>query len=252
MAILDHVSHSQINMFLRCPRQWLYRYVEGLKIPPSGPLIEGGCYHKALEANYKQKITSRADIPVSSCLDAFSDAWDTRLAEEEFIDWEDKDPGDLKDEGISLVREYQHSTAPSIQPIKVEDTYVSEVAGVKFVCIIDLEDILHVVIDHKTSKRVYLQNDVDRDLQASAAAFVLGRPIIFYNHVAVKAKVPSIQLIKTYRMQADIDWYVEMVAQIVVQMSSGVAPPRPTGWWCSPRFCGYYERCRGECARTYF
>lgn len=250
--ILDHVSHSQIGMWLRCPKQWEYRYVQGLKVPPSGALIEGRCYHETLERNFKQKIVTREDMPLDDCLDAFSLAWDASLLEEEFIDWERGDPGRVKDEGIGLVKEYRLTTSPSVLPLKVEETHVSEVAGVKFVCIVDLEDVSLAVIDHKTSARKYIQDDVDKDIQASAAAFVLNRGIVFYNHVAVKTKTPQIQIVKTYRTRSDIDWWATMAAQVVAQMRTGIAPPRPTGWWCSERFCGYYEQCRGECARSYF
>lgn len=250
--ILDHVSHSQLEMWQRCPKQWEYRYVHGLKVPPSGALIEGGCYHKALEGNFKQKVVSLEDLPLEQCLELYSDAWENRLSEEEYVDWGDKDPGYIKDEGIGLVGEYILSVSPAVQPAKVEEVYVSEVGGVKLVVIVDLEDTKKAIIDHKTSGKAYTQDDVDKSLQASAAAFVVGRPIVFYNHVAVKSRMPRIQLIRTYRTQADIDWWADMAVKIVVQMRSGVAPPRPGGWWCSPRFCGFYERCRGECMRSYF
>jgi len=250
--ILDHVSHSQIEMYLRCPKQWEYRYVEGLKVPPSGALIEGRCYHEALERNFKQKIVTQADMSLDDCLDAFSLAWDSTLIEEEFINWGEKSPGLIKDEGVRLVREYRLAISPSVLPLKVEELYVSEVAGVKFVCIVDLEDMSLAVIDHKTSARKYIQDDVDKSLQASAAAFVLNRGIVFYNHVAVKTKAPQIQIIKTYRTRSDIDWWAAMAAMVVAQMRTGISPPRPTGWWCSERFCGFYDRCRGECARSYF
>lgn len=249
--ILDHVSQSQVDMWQRCPKQWEYRYVHGLKVPPSGALVEGRCYHETLEHNFRQKMGSQEDLPIEECLDMFSTAWDATLLEEELIIWERLDSGATKDEGIGLVREYMSTVSPIVQPKKVEETYVSEVAGVKFVRVIDLVDVLDIVVDHKTSGKSYTQDDVDKSLEASASAFALERPIIFYNHVAIKTRIPKIQLIKTYRTQTDIDWWVDMVARIALQMKSGIAPPRPTGWWCSLRFCGYYEQCRGECARSY-
>jgi len=238
-------------MFLRCSKQWFYRYVEGLKVPPSGALIEGRAYHETLEENFKQKITSKEDLPVDDCLDIFSTAWDSILLEEETIEWEGKKPGSLKDQGTGLVGEYISSTSSIVQPVRVEETAISEVAGVKFVLRFDLEDENKALIDHKTSARRYNQEDVDKDLQASATAFALNRPIIYYNHVAVKKKSPVIQIVRTHRLRSDIDWWAEMAASVVTQMKSGIAPPRPTGWWCSPRFCGFYDLCRGDLARTY-
>jgi len=252
MSILDHVSHSQTDMWQKCPRQWEYRYVHGLKIPPSGALIEGRCYHETLEHNFKQKISTQVDLPVDDCLDIFSTVWDAVIMEEEVIKWEGRGPGFLKGEGIGLVKAYTTDVAPSIQPLRVEQTYVSDIGGVKFICIIDLEEASLAVIDHKTSAKRYTQDDVDKSLQASAAALVLDKGIVFYNHVAVKTRVPIIQIVKSYRTRADIEWYADMVTQVIMQMKTGIAPPRPTGWWCSERFCGYHEMCRGECARSYF
>jgi len=248
--ILDHVSHSQLNQWLRCPRQWEFRYVKGLKMPPSGALIEGGCYHKALELNFRQKIASFEDLPVDECLDAFSDEWERRLVEEEFIEWENRTPGFHKDEGISLVTEYMASTSFTVQPAKVEEAIVTEVAGVKFVCVPDIEDVKKIVIDHKTAARAYRQEDVDKDLQASAEAFALDRPIMFQNHIAVKTKVPKIQVIKSFRIRTDIDWWAKLAAQVVAHMKTGIAPPNPNGWHCSPRFCGFYGVCRSGLIRS--
>jgi len=28
-------------------------------------------------------------------------------------------------------------------------------------------------------------------------------------------------------------------------MKTGIAPPRPGGWWCSEKWCGYWPMCRG-------
>ena len=247
--MLDHVSHSQIEMYLRCPRQWFYRYVEGLKIPPSGSLILGGSYHKALEGNFKQKITSRTDLPVSDCLDIFSDAWNTRIKETESIDWQEEKPGDIKDMGVALVKTYRENISPTVQPTLVEEPYVTDISGVKFVLILDLKDIYDIVIDHKTSSKSYTQEDVDRDIQASAISFVLGTPIIFQNHVALKQKVPRIQIVETRRTPADVYWWLEMAMEIIEQMKTGIAPPRPYDWHCSPKWCGYWSICRSECTR---
>jgi len=239
-------------MWQRCPKQWEYRYVKGLKVPPSGALILGGVYHEALEGNFRQKVTSREDLPVDSCLDLFSECWDTRISNEEQVLWEGREPYEYKDQGIGLVKEYRVTVSPTIQPTKVEEVHISEVSGVRFVCVVDLEDEAKLVIDHKTSARAYNQDDVDKDLQASAEAFVLGRAIVFQNHVAIKGRVPRIQVISSYRLDTDIKWWYEMATGIVLQMKSGIAPPNSSGWHCSPRFCGFWDICRPGLARSMF
>lgn len=254
--MINHVSHSQLSMWLRCPRQWEYRYVKGIKLAPSGALVEGGCYHDTLEFNFKQKIKTGNDYSVDDWEGIFSTFWDKRLSEEE-VDWEGQSPDNLKMEGIGLVREYATSVAPTIQPVKVEETYYSNVAGVTFICRIDLETDTGLIIDHKTSSRKYGQIDVDYDMQASAEAFALNKPITFENHVALKFNVPIIQIIRSLRTTEDINWWLGMASRVVIQMRTGVAPPRcvdafgKAGWWCSVRFCGNYEDCRGGLSRVY-
>lgn len=253
--MLTHVSHSQISMWIRCPRQWEYRYQKGVKLVPSGPLVEGGCYHDTLEFNFKQKIETKTDYSVDDWMDIFSTFWDKRLAEEE-VGWEDNKPDDLKEEGIRLVREYALNVAPTIQPVKVEETYYSDVAGVTFICRIDLETDTGLIIDHKTSARKYSQIDVDYDIQASAEAFVLNRPIMFENHVAVKTARPLIQIVGSARTIEDINWWFGMASRVVLQMKTGVAPPKSidafgkAGWWCSRKFCDNFDDCRGGLTRS--
>lgn len=249
--ILDHVSPSQLDMWQRCSRQWKYRYVDGLKVPPGGALIEGNCYHKSLEVNFTQKIASFEDLPIDDCLDAFSTKWGEALSEEE-IDWGNKRPEAIKNEGHSLVRKYMSVQAPSVQPIEVEEWYISEVAGVRFVMRMDLMDCTGVVVDHKTSGKSYSQADVDKDMQASSAAFSLNRPILFQNHIAVKTATPKIQVIKSVRTREDIEWWLDAASCIVTQMKTGIAPPRTNGWWCSPNYCGFWSRCRGGLIRGYW
>lgn len=247
--MLDHVSWSQINTWQRCPKQWYYRYVEGLKLRPSGAMIEGSCYHAALEVNFKQKKVSELDLPIPECLEVFSDAWDARLKEEGSVNWEDKEPGKLKDEGIWLVRTYMEQVSPDVQPVEVEKPYVRQIGKLPVVGVLDLEDVKARVIDHKTSNRMYRQDEVDKDDQLTTYAFLKNRAILGQVHVAVKPTrtlPPRIVVMRTYRTDVHIKWWLEMVKGIIEQMKTGVAPPRPTGWWCSERFCGYYPLCRGD------
>ena len=51
-----YLSPSQINMYLRCPAAYKYRYVDGLILPPKAALTRGKSVHKGQEHNYNQKI----------------------------------------------------------------------------------------------------------------------------------------------------------------------------------------------------
>ncbi len=62
------LSYTQLNMFLRCPRQYEYRYVHGLKVPPSGAMVQSRVWHQTVEFNYRQKIHSDRDLALGEIL----------------------------------------------------------------------------------------------------------------------------------------------------------------------------------------
>ena len=97
-----HLSFTQISMFLRCPRQYEYRYVQGIKSPPSGALILGRCWHETLDKNYRQKIESDRDLPLGEMQDLFAADFDQVMANEDvrLQPWEK--PGPLKDLGVAV------------------------------------------------------------------------------------------------------------------------------------------------------
>lgn len=63
--------------------------------------------------------------------------------------------------------------------------------------------------------------------------------------MGIKTVTPTVGIVRTERTVKDVEWWKEMVRGIYKQMVSGIAPPRPEGWQCSPKYCGYWERCRG-------
>lgn len=252
MNELDHISHSQLNLWKMCPRQWEAKYIHSVSMPPNDNLIIGSCYHETLESNFKFKLKTKEDLDPDILYDVYSTAWDKYIDKNDIILWQKLEPGDAKDLGFSLVQRYMEDIAPGIQPKMVEEWFESNIEGTKFVLRMDLMDQNDAVIDHKTAARAYADADVHKDPQASAVAFVLKRPIVYYNHVAVKTRNPRIQVIKTMRGNADVDWWFMQAAGIINQMKSGYAPPRDDGWWCSPNYCSIYADCMKDLARTIY
>jgi len=251
---IDHVSHSQISLWDQCPKKWEYSYVHKLRRSSSAALIIGNAYHKTLEENFKKKMILGHDLDFDICYDFFSTVWDKAVGVSWDTEWGGTTPGAAKDMGLSLVSTYLDDVAPSVVPRQVEQWLESEVEGVKFVLRLDLLDANYIVIDHKTAKdlRFYKQSDVDKDMQASATAFSLHKSIVFHNHVAVKARTPYIHIAKTYRTQADIDWWYMKASAIIAHMQTGYAPPHEGGWWCDEDYCDFHDLCRKDLARRSF
>ena len=72
------LSYTQINMFLRCPRQYEYRYVHGLKVPPTGAMVQSRVWHQTVELNYRQKIHSDRDLALGEMQEFFATHFDAR------------------------------------------------------------------------------------------------------------------------------------------------------------------------------
>ncbi len=247
---LDHISHSQLALWQGCPRQWQYVYVDKLPRGTSAALILGNCYHATLEEYFKMKLLLGQDPDIDILLDFFSTQWNKMFFSAWDIDFGKSSRGEQKDLGIALLSKYMEEIAPTIIPAQVELEMECVVHGVTFVLRCDLITTGNIVIDHKTSAKHYTQAQVDADSQASATAYALHRPIVFQNHVAVKTKIPDIQIMRTYRTHADINWWYRKASAMVVHMQSGYAPPNEDYMYCSPKLCKFFDICKKDLARS--
>ena len=165
-----HLSVTQIKMYLRCPLQYKFRYIDSLKIPPVSAITLGKSIHSALEANYSQKINTKQDLPVIQIADLFSDFWEEEAKETLFE--ADERAGEVKDEGIGLINVYHEQISPNIQPKIVEKEFELSFENVSYTLKgkLDLVDSQDIIIDHKTSKRSMQVESILSDLQLTCYA----------------------------------------------------------------------------------
>jgi hypothetical protein len=72
----EHLSTTSLKMYLRCPLQFMFRYVKGLKIPPVGAIVLGKSVHYGLEENFRHKQQSKKDLSLSKVLEAYAAFFD--------------------------------------------------------------------------------------------------------------------------------------------------------------------------------
>lgn len=251
-AVLDHISVSQINLYIRCPEQYRLRYIEGIKTPPNGYLVQGQAYHAAL-AKYFRHLLPGETLPllfeekgIEEAGDTFDSEFQKALQEEE-INWQDEDPGKMKDQGIQMARLYLEDTGHLLKPLKVEDRRETTIEGIKLVTIIDLVT-PDRIIDHKMRKRAFSDEELAQDLQSIAYAMIEKRPFEF--HVAIKTAKPTIRIQQVpERTVADTEFFIDLMKRIRTAITAGVFIPNPTGWQCGPKWCDYWNRCKGKGAR---
>jgi CRISPR/Cas system-associated exonuclease Cas4 (RecB family) len=244
-----HLSWSQCNMYMRCPRSYFFRYVEGMKVPPSSALAVGSSVHKTAEHNNKQKIFSREDVSLKVAKEVFSQVWDEMAPSVDFK--EDENPGQLKDQGVALVDLLMTRVAPRIQPRAAEEEFILEFSNAEysFKGIIDVVTEQGEIVDFKTASRTPSQGDIDQDRQITT--YYLGHEALYgqppagaFMDYLVKNKTPKHERFETSRTEADTKKLLALIAEISRSIRNGFFFPNPTNNLCNPRWCGYWNICK--------
>lgn len=245
----DYISYSQINMFLRCPAQYMFRYEEGLILPPKSALTKGKSVHKGQEINYKQKIETKSDLPVSDVLDAVATEFEALAKETEFKPDEDK--GKIKDETIGLAELYHKEIAPEVQPLYVEEeiNFIIPQTNIQLKGYIDVVQEGGIIRDTKTTAKTPAQNVVDKSLQLTAYALayrtITGETenglVLDY---LINTKNPKVMSLKASRTEDDLRRFVSITENVVKAIKAGVFYPNPDNFMCSPENCGYWHECQ--------
>lgn len=247
-----HISASQINTYLRCPNQYMYRYIDGIILPPRSALTRGKTVHKAQEKNYSQKIDSMLDLPLDEVQSIAADEYELQATETEFEPDEDK--GKIKDETISLASLYHTQIAPTVQPVLVEqEVKIGFEDGFSLLGYIDVVDSDGYIRDTKTTARTPSVDEADKSLQLTAYS-LLYRELMGVDEAGVKLdylvnlKTPKAVTLTGERDQEQINWFLDLMGKVVNSIGQGCFYPNPTNFMCSEKGCGYYQMCRRKTA----
>lgn len=256
---LDHISHSQLNMLLRCGEQYRRRYLLGEIMPPSGAMVLGSCGHKAEEKNFKQKIESKSDIPLEEVKEEFSSVWEEKKYE---IEWKKEDldgksvkqvEASEKDRGISLVDVFHREQAPAIQPAFVEEKFEVKFEGgyPKLIGFLDNITDEELILDYKFSKKSPIKDDILNDSQITAYDFGYRakfgkKPKGMKKIWSVSTKTPKTVMQTTVpREDAQIQRFMLRLEKAMEAIEKEIfLPAAPGSWACSPKWCGYYSSCK--------
>ena len=277
---VGYLSNSQVEMYLRCPMQYEFRYVKSMRRPPSAAMSHGSGTHKALEVTHNHIVDHGEPASTAEVESAFSDTFDKVLADipEESRVEDGLNVHELKDVGLILVRIYNSKYAPAVRPSVgkdgvrgIEKRFEVLVAGVPMVGIIDLIDTnsdvsvsktekefmtLHgkeipailrtAIADFKTKSKSMSEAEVVGSLQLSLYSYVEQIPAVRIDQL-LKLKTPKITRITTLRTAQDHAWMKNVVHGVARAITAGIFPPcDPTHWVCSEKWCGYWALCRGR------
>jgi len=241
-------------MFLRCPKQYEYRYINNIKIPPGSALFQGKVWHETIENNYRQKIETREDLPLNHQIEFYTATFDKKIKEEEIVFDEGQTPDRLKDEGINIT-EIQHKIiAPTVFPMEVEkkfDINLGDNFPFTLLGFWDCIDEKGIIIDNKSYSKTPTQDSVNSDMQltAYATAYRLLNKGIEHSlrlDCVIKTKIPKAVQLSTQRTNNDCQWFLNLVENVGRAIKSGIFYPNPTGFMCSEKWCGYWKMCKNK------
>lgn len=274
-----HVSVTQVEMLAKCGEQYYRRYVLGEKNPPGIAMLLGGAVHASAELQLKHKAANAGELPsVEAARDWAADGFE-RKYNAEGVAWSDDERklgtdalrGRYKDAAVVGGATYRTAYAPSINPatpsdveweFRIETPWSHDVVG-----IVDVLDVLPVAgagegeAVPRDTKTKYAKGPPKTDAHDSfqldvyaLAAVVSGRaswPVpLSLDFVVVKPKTGDTHggettTLWTLREQADAEVTTARLARAVEIINAGrFMPARPSDWWCSAKWCGYYSTCR--------
>lgn len=241
---------TQVQMFWdKCPKAFEFRYIKGVRTAPAGAAYQGTAYHGGLEENFKYKLEASKDLPREAVEQVVADRWDNLIKRQKPVVDDGVELGALKDQAVALAACYHDEVAASVQPQHVEQELFVPVEGAyPIACRLDLIDVDDIDIEHKTSGAKWEERRADGDLQMTAYEYArrktLGRATPGGQlHIAVKTKVPKMQRLHVIKTEEQLLGF-EVVHRFVSDaIRRGDFPPRTDGWWCSQKWCGYWNEC---------
>jgi len=181
----EHTSFSAVNTFLRCPRQYRYRYVQR-ETPEftSDDLIFGSAFHRVVAGFYVTLKTTGERLPPSKLSEDWEIALERELSEAKAPVRFKRSKEDLLAQGKVMLEVYAESVNPRrIVAVEVpfclpiDDPRTGEVLPVKLIGAVDLieaDDAGNlVVVELKTAAKKWSEGDVEMSLQGSLYSFVV-------------------------------------------------------------------------------
>ena len=218
----------------------MVQYGLSLPEPKNNALALGCAVHRALEANFRQKIETKRDLDSLGVVALFRAAWQEQTEQAEFRD--EEAPAEVGGMGEQLVTKYMDVAAPEIEPAAVELDVAGRIGGVSVRGKVDLLDVQGRVIDVKTAARRPSSIAPDYAFQlATYRQITPGASGQARLETLVKTKTP--QLIPQSYTVSEQDVRATEVLYPLVQegIRKGLYLPNRQSLTCSRRNCAFWR-----------
>lgn len=251
MAEITHLSFSSINAYLLCGHAWRLHYIERIQTPTAPALVIGSAWHDAVEDH----LRSGADLATR-----YREHLATRLGSEE-VAWDNETPESLAAVGERMaaakpIKDLLAGVRADFDPEHgaLERRVELRVPGVP-VPVIGYIDVITndgVPGDFKTAARMWGDDKAASEMQPLVYLAALnqagddGHGWRFRHYVCTKATRPTARVFETQRSPGEVlTGLIPTIVQVWGGIQAGVFPQNTTTWKCSPRYCDYWDMCRG-------
>lgn len=251
---LPYLRASSIRTYLRCPRQFWYVYVQGMRERPGAAATAGTAMHRAAELGLREKMESGENPDPEDSAQAAAETAGELVAKGDVVfDNGVPDAGALTDRAVGLARRWAIDYAPEIKPTAVEERWEKEIAGVPMSGTIDVVEHDGHISDWKTTGRTPNAADVLGNPQAGIYLASRERNIgLSFRYLVFKKPTkarpePEITTKTVAVVGAHAGEAVRLARSTVLEVARGVSaevfPRSREGWHCSPERCGFFARC---------
>lgn len=253
------LSISAIDMLSKCGEQYRRRYIEHERQRPGVSLLVGKGVDASVSANLEHKIRTGQlllfDEAVSAARDSFEREWSSQeiaLSADEAEKGVSATKGFAIDKTIRLASLHARDAAPSIQPTAVQRHWRIELPNypMDLLGVTDIEE-GGTVRDTKTSAKSPKPNEAD--LSDQLTLYALAKRVLDKTPGTIKVALdylvdlktaPKIVVRESTRDEDDMRVMLRRIEVAERAIEKGVfVPARQSDWWCSQRWCGYFNSC---------
>lgn len=252
---------SGLNLLAKCGIAFEKRYIQGIPEPRSVSLVVGSAVDRSVSLDLTNKKDAGALLPEDAvrdiARDAMNEEWgrgDVVVSEEDVDDGWKGSQGDAVDAAVDMAAFHHEYAAPLITPSHVQRAWVLDIDGidVQLAGTIDVQESLTRIRDTKTSAKSPGKDTADKSLQLTTYALAVrtldGKipDSVQLDYVVRTPKRQDLKLVQlqSKRTDADLPHLVRRIQAAADVMKSGVFTPAPVdAWWCTKKFCGYWQTC---------
>lgn len=256
-----YLSYSQVDLYQKCGARYEMKYVQKRATRTSSSQARGKTVHSVLEQLHR--LRKYGEVPSWNLTKGLiEDALKENMREVE--EWDDKVSSvEHARVGAEAALKIYVDTRLPIMDVRAIETKIEinineRVPFLGYIDVIEdggvdpgpghLYGPADSVRDVKTTTKEYGKGEIINSLQLSLYAGATNVPSVAYDLLITPPKGPARYVEHTSsRTATEIQHAFDVVEDAARGISAGIFPrTSPQNWMCSPKWCPYFQQCRGK------